>query len=174
MDIFHTLAEIAVALAGFSSLIIVLRGGSSGWHKRDYVGLGYVLGWSTGAIFLSLLPIVLAEFGMTLMDVSRIGLMALPAYMAGVAGLLGYIRRRVSEQELERPPFWRSAMGPGRVGAAMTASVVSIAAICLFAAFNLLPGPSHAWFAVAIVLLMSHAVAEMVIFVLFSATEHAA
>lgn len=170
MDVFHTLAEVAVAIAGFSSLIIVLRGGSADWRKQDYVGLGYVLGWSVGAIFLSLLPVVLGEFGLELANASGVGLIALPIYMFSLGALLGYIRRRLEpeEQELARTPFWRSAMGPGGVGVAMTISAFSIAAICVLAALNLLPGATHAWYAAAIVLLMAHAVAEMGTFVLRS------
>ena len=173
MDVFHTLAEVAVAIAGFSSLIIVLRGGSGDWRKQDYVGLGYVLGWSVGAIFLSLLPVVLGEFDLGLANASGVGLIALPSYMFGVGALLGYIRRRLDSEERESSgtPFWRSAMGPGGVGVAMTMSAFSIASICVLAALNLLPGASHAWYAVAIVLLMAHAVAEMGIFVLRSTTS---
>lgn len=171
MDVFHTLAEISVAIAGFSSLIIVLRGSSSEWRKQDYIGLGYVLGWSVGAIFLSLLPIVLGEFGVDVASASRVSLMALPTYMIGVGALLGYIRRSLySEPEAAREPFWRSAMGPGAVGVAMTVSALSITALCVLAATSLLPGASHAWLALAIVLMMAHAVAEMGIFVLRSNT----
>ncbi len=53
MDVFHTLAEMAVALTGFSSLIIIFRDSSTDWSRQDYLSLGYVLSWSIGTIFLS-------------------------------------------------------------------------------------------------------------------------
>ena len=169
MEAFHTLGEIAVAIAGFSSLVIALRGRSSGWSEQDYLGLGYVLCWSIGAIFLSLLPILLGEFGVTLEDASRLGLLLLPIYMLGVGGVLGYVRRGLArEAEVRKRPLWKTAIGPGNVGKAMSASSLSIVAVCLLAGFALLPGPAHAWYAVAIVFLMAHAVAEMGAFVLLS------
>ena len=169
MDAFHTLAEIAVAIAGFSSLVIAFRGRSSDWSGQDYLGLGYVLCWGIGAIFLSLLPIILGEFGVMLGDASRIGLLALPIYMLGVGGVLGYVRRSLArDAESQSLPLWKTATGPGKVGKAMSASSLSIVAICLLAGFELLPGPTHAWYAVAIVFLMAHAVAEMGAFVLLS------
>ena len=66
MEVFHTLAEISVAITGFSSLIIIFRGSDNEWNRQDYLGLGYVLSWSIGCIFLSLLPIVLVEFGLSI------------------------------------------------------------------------------------------------------------
>lgn len=169
MDAFHTLAEIAVAIAGFSSLVIAFRGRASDWSEQDYLGLGYVVCWSIGAIFLSLLPIILGEFGVILGDASRIGLLTLPVYMLGVGGALGYVRRSLArEPESRRRPLWETSIGPGKVGKAMSASSLSIVAIGLLAGFELLRGPAHAWYAVAIVLLMAHAVAEMGAFVLLS------
>jgi len=58
LDVFHTLAEVSVAITGFSSLIIIFRGSSTDWSRQDYVSFAYVLSWSIGCIFLSLLPII--------------------------------------------------------------------------------------------------------------------
>ncbi len=59
-----TIAQISVALAGFSSVIIALRGSgpntSSPW---DLVGLGSVLGASVGTLVGSLLPFPLTYLG---------------------------------------------------------------------------------------------------------------
>ena len=95
MDVFHTLAEISVAITGFSSLIIILRGSSTQWSREDYLSFGYVLSWSVGCIFLSLLPILLVELGFELVRAAGAGLIALPAYLFVIGGSLGYARSRI-------------------------------------------------------------------------------
>ena len=88
LDVFHTMAEVSVAVTGFSSLIIIFRRRSSDWNRQDFVSFAFVLCWSTGSIFLSLLPILLVEFGFDLAFASRVGLVAAIAYMAIAGGLL--------------------------------------------------------------------------------------
>ena len=59
-----TIAEIAVSVAGFSSVVIAVRGsGPSAWSPQDRVGLGTILGASVGTLVLSLLPFPLAYLG---------------------------------------------------------------------------------------------------------------
>jgi hypothetical protein len=166
LDVFHTLAEISVAITGFSSLIIIFRGSSTDWSRQDYVSFGYVLSWSIGSIFLSLLPIVLVEFGMKLSAAAQIGLFSTPAYMFAVGGILGYTRYRiVREGQWKSRPVWISAIGPGRMGVGMSLSAFVIGVAAIAAGRGLLPGPHHAWYAATIVLLMAHAIAEMGVFV---------
>jgi hypothetical protein len=172
VDVFHTLAEISVAITGFSSLIIIFRGSSTDWNRQDYLSFGYVLSWSIGSIFLSLLPIVLVEFGMKLSAAAQIGLLSTPAYMFTAGGILGYARNRiVREGDWQSRPLWRSAIGPGRIGIGMSLSALVIVTGALAAGLRLLPGPPHAWFAATIVLLMLHAIAEMGVFVLRTARQ---
>jgi hypothetical protein len=162
LEAFHTLAEISVAIAGFSSLIIVLRGNSVDWTRQDYLNFGYVLSWSIGCIFLSLLPLILVEFNMETSTAARIGLFATAGYMLAVGGILGIARRRIVGKTLS---LWRSAIGPGRIGIGMTLSAQMMVCVALLAGLGLLPGPTPAWYALAIVWLMAHAVAEMGVFV---------
>ena len=171
LDIFHTLAEISVAITGFSSLIIIFRGSSTDWSGQDYVGFGYVLSWSIGSLFLSLLPIVLVEFGMKLSAAAQVGLFSAPAYMFAVGGILGYTRKRiVKEVDWQSRPFWKSFSGPGWIGIGMSLSAFVIIIGALAAGLGLLPGPKHAWYA-AIVLLMAHATAEMGVFVVLTTRQ---
>jgi hypothetical protein len=166
MDIFHTLAEISVAITGFSSLIIIFRGSSTDWSRLDYLSFGYVLAWSIGSIFLSLLPIVLVEFGMKLSAAARIGLFITPVYMLGVGGILGYTRNKIvgKGHSLSRP-VWRSAIGPGTMGVGMSISGFVIVLSAIAARREIFSGPLQAWYATIIVLLMAHAIAEMGVFV---------
>ena len=59
-----TIAQISVALAGFSSVVIALRGsGPDAWTPQDRFGLGNVLGASVGTLVGSLLPFPLTYLG---------------------------------------------------------------------------------------------------------------
>jgi len=56
-DLLVAIAQIAVALAGFSGLIAAIRTASpEGWHPRDIWSLAWMLGASVGALILALLP----------------------------------------------------------------------------------------------------------------------
>src|ERR1044072_7193197 len=53
-------AQVAVALAGFSGPVVATRGASpSGWSRRDTWSLAGMFGASIGALFLALLPSLL-------------------------------------------------------------------------------------------------------------------
>jgi len=165
LDVFHTLAEVSVAITGFSSLIIIFRGNSADWSRHDYLSFAYVLSWSIGCIFLSLLPIVLVEFGMTLPAIAKVGLFAAIVYMFAVGVILMSARKRIVKVGGNDGPLWQSATGGGRVGLGMSLSFFVIVAGALAAGLGFLPGPTHAWYAATIVLLMVHATAELGIFV---------
>jgi len=56
------IAQIAVTLAGFSGLVVAIRGAPpSSWHPRDIWSLSWMFGTSLGALFLALLPLLLAR-----------------------------------------------------------------------------------------------------------------
>jgi len=151
METFQTLAEVAVAIAGFSSLAIVFRGRSSDWRGQDYIGLAFAMCWSIGSVFLALLPIVLGEFAIGLAVASRVGLLVLAGYMLLVGVFLTYARRRVAS----------AGGGAARLSLGFSVSFVLIVAGAIAAGLGLIPGPSHGWYAAAIVLLMAHATAEL-------------
>jgi hypothetical protein len=170
LDVFHTLAEVSVAITGFSSLVIIFHGSSVDWSRQDYVNFSFALAWSIGCIFLSLLPIVLAEFTIPLASSARIGLLCAIAYMAVTSIILMRARYLVSGDD----------SGPVRVSASqvmeqmpwknpMSASFFTIVGVAAAAARGWLPGPQHAWYAATIVLLMAHATAELGIFVVRTA-----
>ena len=156
-DIFHTLAEVAVAITGFSSLVVIFRGAGTTWRPQDYVGLSFVLSWSIGGIFLSLLPIVAVEFGASVPAASKVGLFAAVVYMTTSASILTVAQRRVSRSGGgEVPTHPRLLMG---------VSFLAITLIALTAGLELLPGAPHAWLAATVVLLLAHATADLGVFV---------
>jgi hypothetical protein len=157
LDVFHTLAEVAVAVTGFSSLIIIFRGSSSDWSRQDYVSFAFILSWSIGSIFLSLQPIVLVEFGMEVTAVAQVGLFSLAAYMIFVGSFLTYVETRIIRESGGRIK--------SRLNLVMSLLFLVIVSGAIVAGRGLLPGPPHAWFAVMIVLLMMHATAELGVFV---------
>lgn len=172
MDVFHTLAEIAVAITGFSSLIIIFRGSSTEWSREDYLGFGYVLSWSIGTIFLSLLPIVLVEFGLALAAAARIGLFSALGYISIVGVGLGYTRKKIiSHKDGKSRSFAGSLFGTGNVGLGMSLSMFVVVTVALTAGLRWLPGPQHGWYATTIVLLMAHAIAEMGVFIVLGTRQ---
>lgn len=63
-DILIAIAQVAVALAGFSGLVAAIRiAAPDGWHPRDIWSLFWMFGASIGALVLALLPLWLALFG---------------------------------------------------------------------------------------------------------------
>ena len=83
LEIFHTLAEVSVAVTGFSSSVIIFRGNATtDWSRQDYISFGFVLSWSIGSIFLSLLPILMVEFGHSLEAAAQIGCFSVIGYVA--------------------------------------------------------------------------------------------
>jgi hypothetical protein len=62
-DLLIAIAQVAVALAGFSGLIAAIRtAAAEGWHPRDLWSLSWMLGASIGALVLGLLPLWLSLF----------------------------------------------------------------------------------------------------------------
>lgn len=61
-DILLTFAEISVALAGFIGIAAAFRQRSGSWSPRDVSVVRYVLEVSFSALFLSVLPGILANF----------------------------------------------------------------------------------------------------------------
>jgi hypothetical protein len=65
-DTLLTTAEVAVALAGFSGVVVVLgRPSLSDWTPVDVLRLQVLLGVSLGAVILALLPLAFHHVGLT-------------------------------------------------------------------------------------------------------------
>ena len=73
MDHLEVLAEIAIALAGFSAIIVVFRRGSTtgSWEPEDVFRLRIMLQYSLSAAVFALLPAVGVEIGLHLSTVLR-------------------------------------------------------------------------------------------------------
>ena len=62
-DLLQTIAEISIGLAGFSGLVVALRKGSGPPDEIQRYRLRILFSLSFGAMFLSLLPDTLVNFG---------------------------------------------------------------------------------------------------------------
>jgi hypothetical protein len=99
-----TFAELGVALAGFTALIAVLRGGSIGsWHPRARVALWYIVCHGLGAVLFALLPSLLA----VLQPVSWTGaLIALALFHVAAFGLLFRRHLTLLSEGISTPNTW--------------------------------------------------------------------
>ena len=60
-----TIAEVSVALAGFASIVVAIRGANpSGWARQDRFGLANVFAASLAALLGSLSPFPLRHLGL--------------------------------------------------------------------------------------------------------------
>lgn len=160
LDIFHTLSEVAVAITGFSSLLIIFKGSTTPWKSQDYISIGFILAWSIGAIFLALLPILLMEFNVNIHLSARIGLISTIGYIVIVGSLLTQAQNSVAKRE------GKSASTKAR--SFMTLLILLVLLTSLLSIFNVLPGPTQAWYATAIISLLLIATANLGLFVVQS------
>lgn len=98
-DLLVAIAQIAVALAGFSGLIAAIRTAApEGWHPRDIWSLSWMLGASIGALMFALLPAWLALFAMPLAQAFRIASALACAFIAVFVGAMATSGRRLTRQ----------------------------------------------------------------------------
>ena len=75
-------AQIAVTLAGFSGLVLAIRGAPPArWQARDMWSLAWMLGTSLSPMFLALLPLVLASFAIDAALLWRAATLVMSAWM---------------------------------------------------------------------------------------------
>jgi hypothetical protein len=80
----ETIAELAIALAGFSGLIAMIRSGPvHDWHPRARLAFWITLDWSMASVFFAALPSILQPFGVTGW--------ALPSLIIGTSLVLGLL-----------------------------------------------------------------------------------
>ena len=108
-----TIAQISVALAGFSSVVIALRGsGPNAWSPQDRFGLGNVLGASVGTLVGSLLPFPLTYLGWSNELVWGVVDATLGIFILGAVGFLALSAASGSVRPRTPRVFW-SFVGSG-------------------------------------------------------------
>ena len=105
------IAQIAVALAGFSGLVVATRGASpSGWSRRDTWSLAGMFGASIGALFLALLPSLLFFLRLPTETVWMLASLFMAAFLVVFALTMALISRKLSKSgEPPRVPYFSPA-----------------------------------------------------------------
>jgi hypothetical protein len=100
-DALAGVAQLGLGLAGFSGIGLVLTRRAGRLETFELYRLGIMLGTAVGAMFLSLLPIAVAQFGAGGGAVCRLSAAIMAAYSVAFAGyfwyVLRYFRRTVPE-----------------------------------------------------------------------------
>ena len=92
------IAEIAVTLAGFSGLVVAIRGARpTAWHPRDIWSLSAMFGASLGALFMALLPMVLTFLRVREGMVWTVANLVMCVFLVGFALALAVSGRRLSK-----------------------------------------------------------------------------
>ena len=129
-DLLQTLAEVSVALAGFSGVVSVFGRRHTGeWDPADRLHLSFMLETSLAVLFLSLLPFALLSVELTPRSTWTIMSSVLAAFLVMAFGAATYRYRRLSSGD--------QRMAVGRVyGIAMTLGDSSVIALQLFNVFS--------------------------------------
>ncbi|HET9418091.1 MAG TPA: hypothetical protein VFO30_02020 [Chthoniobacterales bacterium] len=91
------IAQIAVTLAGFSGLVVAIRGAPpTAWHPRDIWSLSWMFGTSLGALFMALLPLLLAFFHLEAGLLWTIASLAMSAFMIVFSVAMALAGRRLT------------------------------------------------------------------------------
>jgi hypothetical protein len=108
---FMAVAQIAVALAGFSGLVVATRGASpSGWSPRDTWSLAGMFGASIGALFLALLPSLLFFFRLPSEVVWMLASLSMAVFLGVFALTIAWFSRKLSKAGAPpRVPYFSSA-----------------------------------------------------------------
>lgn len=120
MDAFEILAEVAIGVAGFGSVAIVLDRDRERWMSTDFFRTGALFLTSFGALFLALLPIGLAATSLSEASGWRVSSAVLALYLASSAVLLSRWRRAHLAPEL-----WFGPILMGCVGLTLLANLVA-------------------------------------------------
>ena len=124
-DLLIALAQIAVAVAGFSGLIAAIRSAApEGWHPRDLWSLSWMLGASIGTLVLALVPPWLALFGWPAACVYRISSGVAALLIGAFVGAMAASGRRLTRRGF--PP--RVPLFPSGITLVLAAAAIATAA----------------------------------------------
>lgn len=158
-----SLAEIAVALAGFSGLIVAIRAtATDGWHPRDIWSLSWMMGASVGVLFLALLPLWLGGFDLPAAAAYHVSAIVACVYCAALLVLMTAIGRTLTRRGYPRRiPFFPTAM--------VTLLVTALAAVGAVAAGAVPTGRTHGTYTGGLIALLLVASLALAVFLVLLA-----
>jgi hypothetical protein len=140
-----TLAQVAIGLAGFASILVALSGKPHQWTPVDAFRIRNILAFSFQSVFLSLIPFVLAFFSLPHSTVWQVSLLTLATATLGDVLLILSGVYRLS-------PSQRAVLN-GVVVSTVTATLCTMAVVELLAAFSII-GPASGVFFVGLLVLL--------------------
>jgi hypothetical protein len=160
-DVLLTIAEISLTFAGFTSLIVVIRGPGRGqWRPIERIAMWLMVGWSLAALFFALLPVLLFHCGLP------------PALLWGLSsGALGLFILVFSSIMLRRARTARAEPMLPRAGRAFQVSVPLVVVVQLLAAVDLLLPRGPATYLIGVIALLAFAVFPFVAFLSLIGSE---
>ena len=100
MESFEILAEVAIGIAGFGTIAIVLARDRPGWESADLFRTAALLMSSLGGLFLALLPIGLGMTSLAPEGIWRISSGVMAIYIVTFSGIQLRWRRRYLDRKL--------------------------------------------------------------------------
>jgi hypothetical protein len=156
-DLLTTIAECAIAFAGFSALAVIIpQLAGVPWRGQMATGLWLMVSWSLSAFFFALLPLVLLQLGVSAHGSVSWSSGTLAAAILVQAALAGNRDRKLARQgraqPTERIVFVAAAFG------------VLIAAVLILNALGALPGGAAGWYVLGILSLFGLAAVPLSLF----------
>ena len=144
-NVLLTVAQIAIGLAGFSAILVALSGIPLLWTPVDAFRIRNILAFSFQSVFLALIPFVLASFSLPKSTVWKVSPLIIAIATLGDALLVlsGAYRLSRSERAVLKVP----------VVTTVTAALLTMAAIELLAALDIIRPAQGVFFLGLIVLL---------------------
>ena len=109
VDSLYNIAEVSIALAGFSGLVAVFRSERLGsWLPRERFLFWLLLAFTLGAVFFSLLPVALLGLHLSEKAVWGVSSSLLSIYLVGmyVVALAAHVRMNRGGYRTSRPAAW--------------------------------------------------------------------
>ena len=128
MESFGILAEVAIGIAGFGSVAIVLGRDHAGWKPAEFFRTASLFLASLGALFLAILPIGLATSKLAPDRIWQVSSAVMLTYIAIFSVLMIRWRRRYLDRELWVGPILFSLL-VGTTGANILAQALNLSSV---------------------------------------------
>jgi hypothetical protein len=164
VELLTTIAECAIAFAGFSALaVIVPQLAGVPWRGQMATGLWLMVSWSLTAFLFSLLPLVLQELGLDASTALSWSSLVLAVSVLAQGALAGNRDRKLARQSVGEPPQ--------RVVHAARILALAVFLMLLVNGFGGLPGAQQGWYLTALLSLFLLAVVPLSLFLAALASD---
>jgi hypothetical protein len=156
-ELLSTIAECAIAFAGFSALgVIIPQLAGIPWRGQMATGLWLMVSWSLSAFVFSLLPLVLSELGLSVLRSFSwsSGMLAVAILLQGF--LAAYRDRKLTRHVTAQPT--------PRIVFVAGAFAIIVAVVLIADAFGVTPGAQQGWYVAGVLSLFLLAAVPLSVF----------